>query len=215
LAPFVNAEPFMRLLPREEEFFDLFIEVARRCTAGAEHLRDLFAGPTERQAYHVEAIKRLEHEADQITHEVVNRLDRTFITPLDREDIHRLASDLDDVIDRIDSTARRVQIFKLTDPPSGVVHLADVIYRVTQVMGEAVAKLRNDHQAVIALSIETKKLEEEGDAQYQQILERLFEEERDPVRIIKWKEIYDNLEGTIDQAEDVANDLESIALKHD
>jgi len=204
----------MRLLPREEEFFDLFIEVARRCHEAAGHLRDLFAGPGERWSYCIEAIKRLEHEADQVTHEVVNRLDRTFITPIDREDIHRLASDLDDVIDRIDGTARRVQIFKLKDPPDGVVQLTEVIQRITAVMGEAVAKLRDDHQAVIALSIQAKRLEEEGDALYQDILERLFEEEKDPIQLIKWKEIYDNLETTIDQAEDVANDLESIALKH-
>jgi predicted phosphate transport protein (TIGR00153 family) len=204
----------MRLLPREEEFFDLFVEVARRCNEAAGHLRDVFAGPAERWSYCIEAIKRLEHEADQITHEVVNRLDRTFITPIDREDIHRLASDLDDVIDRIDGTARRVQIFKLKDPPDGVVQLTEVIQRIIAVMGDAVAKLRDDNQAVIALSIQTKKLEEEGDALYQQILERLFEEEKDPIRLIKWKEIYDNLETTIDQAEDVANDLESIALKH-
>jgi len=204
----------MRLLPREEEFFDLFIQVANRCIEGADHLRQLFRSPGERWSYYIEAIKRLEHEADQITHEVVNRLDRTFITPIDREDIHRLAADLDDVIDRIDGAARRVQIFKLRNPPAGVPELADVIHRITTTMGEAVAKLRDDHQAVITLSIQTKKLEEEGDALYQQILERLFEEEKDPIQIIKWKEIYDTLEATIDQAEDVANDLESIALKH-
>ncbi len=204
----------MRFLPRDEEFFDLFVQVARRCEEGAQHLKEVFAGPGERQAYCINAIERLEHEADDITHEVVNRLDRTFITPIDREDIHLLASDLDDVIDRIDGTARRVKIFKLTGAPAGVVELADVILRITAVITEAVTKLRNDHQAVIAYSIQAKKLEEEGDSLYQEILGRLFEEEKDPIRLIKWKEIYDNLETTIDQAEDVANDLESIALKH-
>src|SRR5207249_11936448 len=101
----------VRLLPREEEFFDLFVAVATRTKEAAQHLRDLFTAPPERRIAHVEAIKRLEHEADQVTHEVVNRLDRTFITPLDREDIHQLASDLDDVIDVIDGIARRSQIF--------------------------------------------------------------------------------------------------------
>ena len=205
----------MRLLPREEEFFDLFEQVAKRCHEASGHLKELLSGKGERWAYSIEAIKRLEHECDDVTHEVVNRLDRTFITPIDREDIHLLASDLDDVIDRIDGTARRVQIFKLTEPPTaGVLELTDVIVRITATMLAAVSKLRNDHQAVIQHSIQAKALEEEGDALYQDILAKLFETEKDPIRLIKWKEIYDNLETTIDQAEDVANDLESIALKH-
>ena len=103
----------MRLLPREEQFFDLFSEVATRNKEAVEHLRKLFEAAPDRRTPHVEAIKRLEHEADQVTHEVVNRLDRTFITPLDREDIHQLASDLDDVMDAMDGTARRTQIFRL------------------------------------------------------------------------------------------------------
>lgn len=208
-------EVMMRLLPRDEEFFDLFEQVAQKCHEAAGHLKELFSGKAEKWAYSIEAIKRLEHECDNITHEVVNRLDRTFITPIDREDIHLLASDLDDVIDRIDGTARRVQIFKLTEAPApGVIELTDVIHRITAVITEAVGKLRNDHQAVISHSIKAKQLEEEGDALYQDILARLFETEKDAIQLIKWKEIYDNLEHTIDQAEDVANDLESIALKH-
>lgn len=205
----------MRLLPKEEKFFDLFIEVATRCNQAAGHLKDLLSGRPERWEYSIEAIKRLEHEADQCTHEVVNRLDRTFITPIDREDIHLLASDLDDVIDRIDGTARRIAIFKLTEPPApGVTGMCDVILRITDTIVQGVTRLKDDHQAVIGYSIQAKKLEEEGDALYQKILGNLFEQERDPIKLIKWKEIYDTLETTIDQAEDVANDLESIALKH-
>jgi len=205
----------MRFLPREEEFFDLFVQVAKRCHEAAGLLKELLVGRPERRTYCIEAIKRLEHEADQVTHEVVNRLDRTFVTPIDREDIHLLASDLDDVIDRIDGTARRIQIFKLAEAPApGVVELCDVIQRITATIVQAVSTLRNDHEAVIEYAIEAKKLEEEGDALYQEVLGRLFDQERDPIRLIKWKEIYDNLETTIDQAEDVANDLESIALKN-
>ena len=205
----------MRLLPREEKFFDLFLEVAKRCHEAAGHLTELLGGKPERWNYSIEAIKRLEHEADQVTHEVVTRLDRTFITPIDREDIHLLASDLDDVIDRIDGTARRILIFKLTEPPApGVVGLCDIIERITETIVQGVTKLKDDHQAVIGYSIQAKKLEEEGDALYQRVLANLFEEEKDPIKLIKWKEIYDTLETTIDQAEDVANDLESIALKH-
>src|SRR5207245_777817 len=164
------------------EFFDLFVAVADRNKEAAHHLRELFAAPPERRTPHVEAIKRLEHEADQVTHEVVNRLDRTFITPLDREDIHQLASDLDDVMDAIDGTARRSQIFHLGLDPQGVKQLTEVIQRMVGVLAEA--------------------------------LGRMFETERDALEVIKWKEIYDNLETTLDQGEDVANVLESITIKH-
>ncbi len=116
----------VRLLPREEEFFDLFVAVADRNREAAHHLRELFAAPPERRTPHVEAIKRLEHEADQVTHEVVNRLDRTFITPLDREDIHQLASNLDDVMDAMDGTARRAQIYRVGAAPEGVKQLTEV-----------------------------------------------------------------------------------------
>src|SRR5437899_321730 len=168
----------VRLLPREEEFFDLFVAVATRNKEAAQHLRDLFAAPPERRTPHVEAIKRLEHEADQVTHEVVNRLDRTFITPLDREDIHQLASDLDDVMDAIDGTARRSQVFHLGLAPQGVKLLTEVIQRMVGVLAEAVGRLKKGDD-VMKYGIEAKKLEEEGDAIYQEALGRLFETERD------------------------------------
>lgn len=202
----------MRLLPREEEFFDLFAAVATRSKEAAQHLRDLFEMPPERRTPHVEAIKRLEHEADQVTHEVVNRLDRTFITPLDREDIHQLASDLDDVMDAIDGTARRSQIFHLGLAPGGVKQLTEVIQRMVGVLAEGVGRLKKGND-VMRYCVEAKKLEEEGDAIYHEALGRMFETERDALEIIKWKEIYDNLERTLDESEDVANDLESITLK--
>ena len=201
------------LLPRDEEFFDLFLQVAQRTHQAAGHLHELFTGKQERASYCVEAIKMLEHEADQVTHEVVKRLDRTFITPIDREDIHLLASDLDDVIDRIDGTARRAQIFRLGRAPQGVGRLTEVIQQITGVMVEAVGKLRENTE-IIRLCVEAKRLEEVGDAIYHEMLGLLFDEEKNPIELIKWKEIYDNLETTIDEAEDVANDLESIALKH-
>jgi uncharacterized protein len=203
----------VRLLPREEEFFDLFVAVATRNAEAADHLRQLFEAPPERRVPHVEAIKRLEHEADQFTHEVVNRLDRTFITPLDREDIHQLASDLDDVLDVIDGIARRSQIFHLGAAPQGVKPLTEVIQRMEGVLAEGVSRLKKGDD-VMRYCIEAKKLEEEGDALYHEALGRMFETERDALEVIKWKEIYDNLERTLDESENVANDLESITLKH-
>src|SRR5689334_6786179 len=206
------ARTTVRLLPREEEFFDLFVAVATRNTEAAQHLRELFDAAPDRRTPQVEAIKRLENEADQFTHEIVNRLDRTFITPLDREDIHQLASDLDDVMDAIDGTARRSQIFHLGLAPGGVKQLTEVIQRMVGVLAEGVGRLKKGND-VMRYCVEAKKLEEEGDAIYHEALGRMFETERDALEIIKWKEIYDNLERTLDESEDVANDLESITLK--
>ncbi len=203
----------MRLLPRNEEFFDLFTDVANRNKEAAQHLRDLFEAAPDRRTPIVEAIKRLEHEADQATHEVVNRLDRTFITPLDREDIHQLASDLDDVMDAMDGTARRAQIFRLGVAPQGVRRLTEVIQRMVAVLAEAVGRLKKGDD-VMRFCVEAKQLEEEGDAIYHEALGQLFEKETNALEVIKWKEIYDNLEGTLDQAEDVANVVESITIKH-
>jgi len=203
----------LRLLPREEEFFDLFVEVAKRNQEAAGKLRELFEAPPERRTPIVEAIKRLEHECDQVTHEVVNRLDRTFITPLDREDIHQLASDLDDVIDTIDGTARRAQIFHLGVSPQGVRRLTEVIVRMTEVLKEAVGRLKKGDD-VIKYCVQAKSLEEEGDVIYHEAMGQLFEKETNAIELVKWKEIYDNLERTLDEAEDVANVVESITLKH-
>ncbi len=205
----------MRLLPRDERFFELFTTVATLNVEAARTLRELFKAPPEKRTYLVETIKRLEHQADQVTHELVTRLDRSFITPLDREDIHLLASRLDDVLDRIDGTARRSAIFRVEKPPEGVLVLADVIARATEQLLEAVKVLENAKPGVVVKAcIEVKRLEEEGDSAYSEWLGRLFDEERDPIALVKWKEIYDTMEKTLDQAEDVANVLESIAIKH-
>ena len=203
----------IHFMPREEEFFDLFVQVAKRTTEAAGRLRELFDAPPERRTPIVEAIKRLEHECDQVTHEVVNRLDRTFITPLDREDIHQLISDLDDVMDVIDGTARRAQIFRLGTAPAGIKLLAEMIAKITAVNEQAVSRLKKGDD-VMKYCVEAKSLEEEGDALYHEALGHLFEKEKDAIELVKWKEIYDNLERTLDEAEDVANVVESIALKH-
>jgi hypothetical protein len=203
----------LRLLPREEEFYDLFVQVSRRTAEATSLLRELLTGKPERATYCVDQIKRLENEADEITHEVVRRLDRTFITPIDREDIHLLSSDLDDVIDLVDGTARRAQIFRVGPSPVGIAEMCNVIERITGELLAAVTKLR-DRNDVMTHCIAVKRLEEEGDAVYHAMLGKLFDTEHDAVRIIKWKEIYDNLEHTIDAGEDVANDIESIVLKH-
>jgi uncharacterized protein len=205
----------MRLLPRDEKFFDLFSAVAGYTVEAAALLQDLLRAEPSRRTSIVDQIKRLEHQADQVTHEVVSRLDRVFITPLDREDIHMLASRLDDVIDLIDGTARRLQMFRAGASPEGAVLIADVIGRAVAQLQVAVASLeKNKGGTVLEACVQVKRLEEEGDSLYHEWLGKLFEGQPDPLDVIRWKEIYDNLEKTLDDIEDAANVLESISIKH-
>ncbi|HEU4763651.1 MAG TPA: DUF47 family protein, partial [Gemmatimonadales bacterium] len=196
-------------------FFDLFTQVATLNVEAAKQLVAILNADADRRGPMIEAIKRFEHQADEVTHEVVNRLDRSFITPLDREDIHELASRLDDVLDLIDGTARRIQIFRAAKAPVGAVRLAEVIQRAAEQLLEAVKVLEaNNHGVVVEACIRVKRLEEEGDATYHEWLGKLFDGADDALTVMKWKEIYDNLEKTLDHAEDVANVLESISIKH-
>jgi predicted phosphate transport protein (TIGR00153 family) len=205
----------MRLLPRDEKFFDLFSAVAAFTVEAATLLQELLRAETQRRTSIVDQIKRLEHQADQVTHEVVSRLDRVFITPLDREDIHLLASRLDDVIDLIDGTARRLQMFRAGKAPEGAVLIADVIGRAVGQLQVGVRALeKNKGGTVLEACVQVKRLEEEGDSLYHEWLGRLFEGDPEPLTVIKWKEIYDNLEKTLDDIEDAANVLESISIKH-
>jgi predicted phosphate transport protein (TIGR00153 family) len=205
----------MRLLPRDEKFFDLFTSVAQLNVEAAQFLRELIvAEPAQRRPI-VDSIKRLEHQADQITHDVVGRLDRTFITPLDREDIHLLASRLDDVMDLMDGTARRIQMFHAGRAPEGAAMLTGVIHRANLELLAAVQSLQKDKSGVVlAACKKVKHLEEEGDSLYHEWVGKLFENQSDPMQVIKWMEIYEHLERTLDQAEDVSNVLESIFIKH-
>ena len=205
----------MRLLPRDEKFFDLFCAVASFTVEAARMQENLLRADNAHRGAIVDQIKRLEHQADQITHDVVTRLDRVFITPLDREDIHLLASRLDDVIDLIDGTARRLHIFRAGEAPQGAILIAEVIARATSQLRVAVEGLEDNKSGmVLSACIEVKRLEEEGDSLYHEWLGRLFDGEPEALTVIKWKEIYDNLEKTLDYIEDASNVLESISIKH-
>ena len=206
----------LSLFELDERFFDLFAKVATINVEAARALGELFAtADAARRAALVDQIKRLEHDADELTHAVVARLDRSFITPLDREDIHLLASRLDDVIDLIDGIARRSQIFRIGEAPRGAILLAEVIQRAAAELLTAVRVMdRGKGMTVFDSCREVKRLEEEGDALYHEWLGRLFDDGGDPVNVIKWKELYDTLERTLDSAEDVANVLESVSIKH-
>lgn len=204
---------FSRFIPKDEGFFEMFSDLARRVTAAARLLNTAFAEPHNLQQ-HVAAIKDLEHEADVITHAVIERIHKVFITPIDREDIHLLVQELDDVIDMIDGCARRAQMFQIREVREGGKKLAEVLVRATEAIEWAVTSMKQS-KIVAARSREVKRLEEEGDAIYNQAVGDLFAGNPDPIEVIKWKELYDTMERAIDQCEDVANVLEGITIKHD
>jgi len=202
----------LRILPRDEKFYDLFTELAKRLTASATMLQEMFQNPGQLDAK-VSGIKALEHEADNLTHDIIDRIDRTFVTPFDREDIHQLASELDEVVDFIDGTARRAQIFRVQRIRPPAIVLSEVLSRAASAVEEGVRDMKNAKH-VYAVSEKLKVLEEEGDAVYHDAMGKLFAEGGDALEVIKWKDLYDKLEDALDQCEDVGNVLQSIALKN-
>ncbi len=206
----------MRLIPRDEHFFEMFEQLARRITASTSLLHELFSHP-DRLAHYEAAIKDVEHEADELVHQVNTRIDTSFVTPLDREDIHLLATRLDNVVDLIDGTARRAAMFRVTETRRPALALTDVLMRAGRAIEQQVKDIKKP-KAVADAGRQIKKLEEEGDAIYHQAVGDLFDGVNgmppDPLTVIKWKELYDKLEEALDECEDVSNVLESIALKN-
>lgn len=201
-----------RLLPRDDEFFELFDQLAAHLATTARMLDTLF-GDAVHVHDHVRAIKDVEHKADLLTATVNQRIDKSFITPIDREDIHMLATRLDDVIDLIDGTARRFEMLHIAEVLPPARQLSGVLVRATTEIQVAVAEMRrpptvNQHVALI------KHLEEEGDAVYHEAMGALFSGDPNPLDVLKWKDMYDTLEGAIDSCMGVAQVLQSISLKN-
>lgn len=201
-----------RLIPRDEGFFELFNALAQQQIAAAALLRDLFSQP-ERLTELAAAIKDVEHEADRITHEVSTRLDKSFITPLDREDIHNLAQELDNVVDLIDGTARRATMFHLSEMREPAQRLAGLVMQSVEHIGRAVREIKNPRLVAVETR-EVKRIEAEGDSVYHEAMGVLFSGRPDPMDVMKWKEIYDTIEETLDRCQTVAIVLESISLKN-
>ena len=159
------------------------------------------------------AIREVEHQGDQITHEVVRRLNTTFITPLDREDIHALISRLDDVLDYIEASAERLVLYRIKEPSSASRAMAEVIVRITHATDRAVRCLRTRSADFHEHAVEVNRLENSADDLLRDSLAALFEEHGDPIDVIKWKEIYETMEIVTDRCEDVVNVIEGIILK--
>ncbi len=202
----------MRFLPKDEGFFGLFDQLSERLISSSRLLSQLFADPARLEELTVK-IKAEEHAADVITYEVMLRIDRSFVTPLDREDIHLLAHRLDNVVDLIDGTARRARMFRVTERRESAIGLMSVLEECCGVIASGVKEIRTP-ASVHKCARRVKELEEKADALYGDAIHALFDGTPDALTVIKWKEIYDNLEHAVDECEDVANVLESISLKN-
>jgi predicted phosphate transport protein (TIGR00153 family) len=201
-----------RLIPRETKFFELFAELSTSLTAGAKLLRDILEDPHDLQK-RVQEMQDIEHEGDRATHAIIAKLNTSFITPFDREDIHRLASSLDDVLDFVNAAAVRLVMYKISQPPSAAAELAGVIVRQVEELAIGVSLLEKNN-GVLKHCDEVNRLEDEADDVSRKAIAGLFESEKDPIQLIKMKELYEVLEYATDKAEDVANVLEAIVLKN-
>jgi uncharacterized protein len=203
----------LNLLPREEQYFDLFLQMTVYISDAARELKEMLADKEHNYQEYSHRIKGLEHACDELTHNVATRLNKSFITPFDREDIYTMSSALDDIVDLIDDAARAVIIFDVHETTDYARQFADVIVRMAEELHEIVSILRKPKNITQRL-VEIHRLENEGDDIYHAAIAELFHEEHDPLTVLKWKEIYEKLEAAVDRCENVANIIESVIIKH-
>jgi len=202
----------MRLLPREEKFYHLFLKQVDIISEASRLLLDGVRTGNARMAGAATEISVMEHRGDEVIHEVFTRLNQTFITPFDREDIHLLSSSLDDVLDFVNAAAIRMTLYGITNPPPAAAEIAGFIVTQAGELSKAVALL-DDNQRLLEHCVEVNRLENEADRVSRRAIAELFEREKDPIQLIKIKELYEVLETATDKAEDAANVLEAVALK--
>ncbi len=206
---------FGRLLPRDVSFFEFFERHAAKTVEGVKEFLALASGEIEigPAARH---IKEIEHETDVITHHCVEALHKTFITPIERDDIHRLITRMDDIMDFVEAAAERIALYELSRMTPEAKALALVLLRATEEIQRAVRGLRDlrNGDAIIRSCIEINRMENEADEILRVTVAKLFKDERDPITVIKWTEIYENLENATDRCEDVANIIEGVVLEH-
>ena len=202
----------LRLIPREERFFDLFEEDASNMLSAARLLEAMlrsYDAPEQR----AQEIRDVEHRGDELSHEIGRRLESTFVTPFDREDIHALISALDDVVDFIEESADTFILYRIEAPTAVAVQQASIIVKQCEQLHEALSNLRG-FKGLEKYWIEVHRLENEGDRLARKAIAGLFANEQDAIALVKWKDIYGLLEETIDKCEDVANLIERIVVKN-
>ncbi len=204
----------MKLFPKEVDFFEIFDRASQNLTRAAGLLVSLMENFDNLEA-RAKEIYEVEQEGDILTHEVMKQLNKTFITPIDREDLHELAASLDDVLDLIWGAVDRILVFKIKESTNEAVSMSKDLLITTEVMHKAIQKLKEkNYSHVQEYCIEINRLENRIDRDFRDALGKLFDEIKDPILIIKWKEIYEHLEDASDKCEDVANVIESIVLKY-
>jgi uncharacterized protein len=201
-----------RLLPKDEKFFDHFVALADRIVSGATLLERMLASDPPAWDTALQ-IRQVEHECDSLTHQIIQRLNTTFVTPIDREDIHALATSLDDVMDAIDAAATVVRRYRISSLRYGARELASLVYQSTMEVRVAVEALEQ-RKGVAERAVEINRLENAADDLLDESLRRLFEEEKNAITVMKWKEMFDLLEQATDRCEDCANVLEGVVVKH-
>lgn len=201
----------MRFLPREEKFFTMFEQMGAMLIEGADLLNKALSD-IEEAPLRAGEIKALEHRADSLTHQIITKLNKTFITPFDREDIHTLSSRLDDILDLIDATTMRIVIYKIAVLPPGAQELGKVLAAQVREIAAALALLQRP-DGILKHCIEINRLEDEADRISRAGIGMLFEKASNPISLIKQKELYEVLELATDKCEDVANVIETIVLK--
>jgi len=201
--------------PRDEKFFDMFERASSNLGKAGQAFTDLLKDFTDIEQK-VKNIKDIEHEGDIITHEIFDKLNRTFITPIDREDIHQITSEVDDVLDFILATADRLSLYKIKKPTPEAVKLTEVLVSAIEILGKAVYSLkdRSHSRRTLDYCVEINRLENEGDMIHKSAIAELFADGKDAIEIIKWRDIYDHLEEAIDMCEDVADTVEGIVVKN-
>jgi predicted phosphate transport protein (TIGR00153 family) len=202
----------IRLIPKDTSFFEMFAAMSNNLIDAARSLVDLFADYHNVEAK-IEDIRRIEHLGDEMTHSIMRKLNQTFITPFDREDIHTLASSLDDVVDFINAACARIVMYRITDPPAEAGQLARLILAQCEELEKAVSNLQKSDD-VLRHCVEINRLENEADQVSRVAIARLFDHETNPINLIKIKELLEFLETATDKAEDVADVLETVVLKN-
>ncbi|TRZ48535.1 DUF47 domain-containing protein [bacterium] len=205
----------MRMIPKEEKFFDLFDELANKIEEGGE----LFLDMVEHYEYSepkIVKLKELENEADVITHKTYEKMHKTFLTPIDREDIYALVNKMDSILDMIEASAARMSLYKVKFLAKEIIDQAKILNKAIKKVKYIVHAMKNMKNAKMILDacVEINTLENEGDIVMRMTMTRLFEQEKDPIELIKWKEIFERIEEAIDVCEDVANVVEGIVLKY-
>lgn len=201
----------LRVVSGEQSFFDLFEQMAQKVALGAEELLLLLKdyGDVDRR---VGRVLDIEHEGDELTHEIMRRLNTTFVTPFDREDIHLLASNLDDVLDNIEAAAEYLQLHKIERPLPEMISLTETLADAANKTASAMPRLRKMRN-LEEYWVEINRLENEGDRSYRRTIAKLFSGDLKAMDVLKFKEIIEQIEGAIDRLEDVANTIETIYLK--